>query len=102
MNLEEYTRMDATAPAACVRIGDATPTELAALAHQAHDRVNPIANAMPELYEDAETVIGADDGPFFRGPVPAQGYRLNRSRRASRKRLAPVRKFRGGCRRYIL
>ena len=64
MTLDEYTRMDATALAECVRNGDATMPELVALARMARDRINPITNAMPEFYADAETVGGANDGPF--------------------------------------
>ncbi|WIW55494.1 hypothetical protein LRP31_09955 [Mesorhizobium mediterraneum] len=38
--------------------------ELTSLAREAHDEVNPRINAVIEFYEDAETVAGADAGPF--------------------------------------
>ncbi len=76
MNLEEYTNLDATALGELVRKGEVTPAELAGLAREAHDKVNPVTNAMPEFYDDAESVPGSDDGhfagvPFLRKDIGA-------------------------------
>jgi amidase len=64
MTLEEYVHLDATALGRLVSQGDVTAAELAQLARQAHDRVNPVLNAIIEFYDDAETAAGADAGPF--------------------------------------
>ncbi|WOS66900.1 amidase [Sinorhizobium fredii] len=42
--------------------------ELTRLAREAHDEINPRINAVIEFYEDAETVAGADAGPFHGVP----------------------------------
>ncbi|RVC80597.1 amidase [Mesorhizobium sp. M2A.F.Ca.ET.046.02.1.1] len=89
MRLSEYVENDATGLASLVSAGDVTPAELARLARQAHDEVNPRINAVIEFYEDAETVAGADGGlfhgvPFLRkdigaseaGRLQEQGSRL--------------------------
>ncbi|RWD50801.1 MAG: amidase [Mesorhizobium sp.] len=68
MKLSEYVEYDATGLASLVSAGDVTPVELARLARQAHDEVNPRINAVVEFYEDAETVAGADGGPFHGVP----------------------------------
>ena len=64
MRLSEYVEQDATALGELVDAGDVTASELAHLAREAHDVVNPQINAVIEFYDDAETVIGADSGPF--------------------------------------
>ncbi|MER9426760.1 amidase [Mesorhizobium sp. M0317] len=47
-----------------MRRREVTPLELARLAREAHDRVNPAINAVVDFYEDAESVPGSDTGPF--------------------------------------
>ncbi|MEI8703472.1 amidase [Mesorhizobium sp. ISC15] len=68
MRLSEYVNYDATGLASLVRAGEVTPVELTRLAREAHDEVNPRINAIIEFYEDAETVAGADSGPFHGVP----------------------------------
>ncbi|MER8716249.1 amidase [Mesorhizobium sp. M1295] len=68
MRLSEYVEYDATGLASLVSAGDVTPVELVRLARQAHDEVNPRINAVIEFYGDAETVAGADGGPFHGVP----------------------------------
>ncbi|MER8428200.1 amidase [Mesorhizobium sp. M1403] len=68
MKLHEYSRYDATGLAELVRRREVTAVELARLAREAHDQVNPTLNAVVEFYEDAESVPGSDAGPF--GGVP--------------------------------
>ncbi|MER9425496.1 amidase [Mesorhizobium sp. M0317] len=64
MKLSEYVEYDAIGLASLVSAGEVTPLELTRLAREAHDEVNPRVNAVIEFYEDAETVAGADAGPF--------------------------------------
>ena len=64
MKLSEYVEYDATGLGELVSAGEVTAVELARLAREAHDRVNPRINAVIEFYEDAETVTGNDAGPF--------------------------------------
>ncbi|WP_457662590.1 amidase [Sinorhizobium medicae] len=71
MRLNEYTDYDATGLASLVKKGEITPRELARLAREAHEKINPQINAVIEFYENAETVAGADEGllhgvPFLR------------------------------------
>ncbi|UXN57603.1 amidase [Phyllobacterium zundukense] len=68
MRLTEYTEFDATGLATLVSAGEMTPAELARLAREAHDDVNPVVNALIEFYEDAESVAGAKEGPFHGVP----------------------------------
>lgn len=68
MRLNEYTECDATGLASLVRAGEMTSAELARLAREAHDQVNPKVNAVIEFYEDAESVAGADGGTFHGVP----------------------------------
>ncbi|MER9370605.1 amidase [Mesorhizobium sp. M0518] len=68
MKLHEYSSYDATGLAELVRRREVTAVELAQLAREAHDQVNPTLNAVVEFYEDAESVPGSDAGPF--GGVP--------------------------------
>lgn len=95
MKLSEYANYDATGLGELVNAGELTAAELARLAREAHDRVNPRINAVIEFYEDAETVAGADAGafngvPFLRkdaGPAEAgrlqeRGSRLFKGHRA--------------------
>jgi amidase len=67
MNLDEYTRHDALGLAHCVATGQTTPRELAALAMQAIEAINPAVNAVVETYADRiddldEKTLGS--GPF--------------------------------------
>ncbi|MER9001917.1 amidase [Mesorhizobium australicum] len=64
MKLSEYVEYDATGLASLVNAEEVTAVELTRLARQAHDEVNPRINAVIEFYEDAESVTGADAGPF--------------------------------------
>lgn len=66
MKLSEYVDQDATGLGKLVDAGEITTSELASVARQAYDRVNPQINAVIEFYEDAETVADADTG-LFRG-----------------------------------
>lgn len=68
MRLSEYVESDATGLASLVNAGKVTPLELTRLAREAHDEVNPHINAVIEFYEDAETVVAADGGPFHGVP----------------------------------
>ncbi|MBT1158633.1 amidase [Aminobacter anthyllidis] len=82
MKLNEYARYDATGLASLVSAGEVTAVELARLAREAYDQINPRINAVIEFYEDAETVAGADSGlfnsvPFFRKDIgPSEAGRL--------------------------
>ncbi|RWX59253.1 amidase, partial [Mesorhizobium sp. M4B.F.Ca.ET.089.01.1.1] len=68
MRLSEYADHDATGLASLVKAGEVTGLELTQLARAAHDEVNPRINAVIEFYDDAETVVVADEGIF--GGVP--------------------------------
>lgn len=68
MTLSEYVESDATSLASLVSAGKVTPLELTRLAREAHDEVNPRINAVIEFYDDAETVVGANGGPFHGVP----------------------------------
>ena len=63
-DLHEYLASDATGLGALVNAGEVTAAELAALARQAHDRVNPRLNGILEFYQDAEEIDGPAAGPF--------------------------------------
>ncbi|MFP6740083.1 MAG: amidase [Alphaproteobacteria bacterium] len=63
-DLHEYLASDATGIGALVNAGEVTAAELAALARQAHDRVNPRLNGILEFYQDAEEIDGPAAGPF--------------------------------------
>lgn len=67
MDLEEYSRFDGLGLAALVEEGEVSATELARLASQGVERVNPRLNAVIEVFQDR--VDGLDeaelpDGPF--------------------------------------
>jgi amidase len=67
MNLREYSRYDGMGLAALVRRGEVRPQELAHLAAQGVERVNPRLNAVMEVFQDR--LQGLDesnlpDGPF--------------------------------------
>jgi amidase len=64
MRLSDYIDCDATGLAALVTAGEVTALELTRLAREACERINPRINAVIEFYEDAETVAGANAGPF--------------------------------------
>lgn len=77
MNLVEYSRHDATSLAKLVRDGEVTAAELAALARQAFEKVDPAINAVVEFYSDAEKAAGSDEGafagvPFLRKDIGAK------------------------------
>lgn len=76
MRLNEYVECDGTTLASLVRAGEVTPLEVTRLAREAHDEVNPNINAVIEIYEDAETIAGANGGlfhgvPFLRKDIGA-------------------------------
>lgn len=79
MNLREYATHDATGLAQLVNRREISAIELVRLAREAHDRINPIINAVVEFYDDVESVPGSDTGlfsgvPFLRkdmGPTEA-------------------------------
>lgn len=64
MNLSDYVSHDATSLAQLVKLGEVTAAELAGLARQAFEKVDPAINAVVEFYDDAETVPGPADGAF--------------------------------------
>jgi len=64
MKLHEYAGYDARGLADLVRKREVTALELVQLAREAHDRINPMINAVVEFYEDAEAVVGSEAGPF--------------------------------------
>ncbi|WP_234840084.1 hypothetical protein [Sinorhizobium meliloti] len=51
MQLSEYVDHDATGLASLVNSGEVTALELAWLAREAHDEVNPQINAVVEFYD---------------------------------------------------
>jgi len=59
MKLSEYVNYDAKGLAALVDSGEVTALELARLAREAHDVVNPRINAVIEFYDDAEAVAAS-------------------------------------------
>ncbi|WP_457812711.1 amidase family protein [Sinorhizobium meliloti] len=68
MKLSEYVDLDATGLASLVSSGEVKAIELAQLAREAHDDVNPKINAVIEFYDDAETVAAnGRDGGLFNG-----------------------------------
>ncbi|WP_027163745.1 amidase [Mesorhizobium sp. WSM1293] len=64
MKLREYATHDATGLAQLVNRREISAIELIKLAREAHERINPSINAVVEFYDDAESVPGADTGPF--------------------------------------
>ncbi|RVE94419.1 amidase [Sinorhizobium meliloti] len=70
MQLSEYVDHDATGLASLVNSGEVTALELAWLAREAHDEVNPQINAVIEFYDDAEAVAetGVCGGRFHGVP----------------------------------
>jgi len=64
MNLSEYASHDATSLAQLVKRGEVTAAELAGLARQAFEKVDPAINAVVEFYADAETVPGPTEAAF--------------------------------------
>ncbi|RWD26691.1 MAG: amidase [Mesorhizobium sp.] len=111
MKLGDYAENDATGLASLVRAGEVTPLELARLAREAYDEVNPRINAVIEFYEDAETLAGADGGlfhgvPFLRkdiggteaGRLQEKGSRLFKGHRSSTDSYFFRRARRGGLR----
>ncbi|OBP77752.1 amidase [Mesorhizobium loti] len=68
MRLDEYVRYDATGLASLVKAAVITPLELTRLARDAHVEINPRINAVIEFYEDAETVVGSNEGIFAAVP----------------------------------
>jgi amidase len=66
MNLQEYTREDATGLAALVARGAVTPRELAALAAEAIAVANPALGAVVETYPDR--IEGLDESTLGQGP----------------------------------
>jgi amidase len=66
MNLDEYSRYDGLGLAALVREGEVGVAELACLAAQGAERVNPRLNAVIEVFQDR--VEGLDESTFLDGP----------------------------------
>ncbi|MFN0182731.1 MAG: amidase [Aquabacterium sp.] len=67
MRLDEYTTHDATGLAGLVARREVTPHELAALAMQAIEAVNPRLNAVVETY--ADRIEGLDESTLGAGPL---------------------------------
>ena len=74
MKLDEYARYDALGLANLVRRGEVTPGELAALAAQAIEAVNPKLNAVLELFLDR--VDGLDEASIPEGPFRGVPFAL--------------------------
>ncbi len=71
-NAEDYWRLDATAQAALVRRGDATPAALVELAIARIEAINPAVNAVIEpLYDSARSAASTVDpsAPFAGVPI---------------------------------
>lgn len=66
MTLNEYASHDALGLAALVARGEVTPRELAALAAQAIDLLNPAIRAVVETYDDR--IAGLDESTLGSGP----------------------------------
>lgn len=111
MNLAEYVEYDATGLGELVNGRQVGASELARLAREGHDRVNPRINAIIEFYEDAETAAGADGGvfngvPFLRkdigvaeaGRLQEKGSRLLKGYRAKTDSNFVLRARRAGLR----
>lgn len=64
MNLEEYCSYDGLGLAALVRDRRVTPRELAELATQALERVNPQLNAVVHRVEPSQLQVANGNGPF--------------------------------------
>lgn len=69
MRLDEYTKLDATALARCIRRGEITATEAAELGVRAIERVNPDLNAVIEVFEDRVEMPNARDGLLAGVPI---------------------------------
>ena len=72
MSIDEWTNMDATAMAACVRRGEVTPLDLVDAAIARIERHNPVLNAVIHpRYDKARDEAGASlpDGPFKGVPL---------------------------------
>ena len=66
MNIAEYLEYDALGLAELVRKKDVSPKELALLAAQCVEKVNPTLNAVIEVY--ADRVDGLDESAIPEGP----------------------------------
>jgi amidase len=65
VTLDDYARLDATGLAAALARGEATPAGAADLARAAADRVNPVLNAIVDLWADTPEAQGPPaDAPF--------------------------------------
>ncbi|SVE28912.1 uncharacterized protein METZ01_LOCUS481766, partial [marine metagenome] len=67
MNLEEYCKYDATGLAELVRNGDVSAKELAEFAAEGVVKVNPMLNAVIEVFRDRVDTLDEStipDGPF--------------------------------------
>lgn len=69
MTLDEYTKLDATALAQCIRLGEITATEAAELSVRAIERVNMDLNAVIEVFEDRVEKTAANDGLLAGVPI---------------------------------
>ena len=92
MNLEEYVRYDATGLAELVRSGEVTPAELAQLAADGVEKVNPALNAVIEVFADQVQDLDASSlpqGPFHGVPffLKDLGPRLEGRRQECGSRL---------------
>lgn len=68
MTLDEYARLDATGLAAALARGETTPAEAAGLARAAAEHVNPVLNAIVDLWTDTP---GSDASPSGAPPSGA-------------------------------
>ncbi|QOG21085.1 amidase [Bradyrhizobium sp. SEMIA] len=85
MRLSEYVDYDATGLAALVTSGQVTPSELAQLAREAHEKVNPRINAVLEFYEDSDGVAGASGGRFHGVPFLRKDFGVTEAGRLQEK-----------------
>ena len=74
MKLAEYSNYDAVGLADLVRRGEVKPSELAALAAQAIEAVNPKLNAVLELF--ADRIDGLDEASIPEGPFRGVPFAL--------------------------
>ncbi|MEO0980578.1 MAG: amidase, partial [Pseudomonadota bacterium] len=69
MRLDEYTKLDATGLAQCIRKGEISATEAAELGLRAIERVNPDLNAVVEVFQDRVEKPTASDGLLAGVPI---------------------------------
>src|SRR5580765_4467696 len=84
MRLDEYAAHDGTGLARLLAKGDITPRELGRCVEQAAAAVNPVINAVVELYRDALEALPetAAAGPFHGIPTLTKDFPIEAGRPA--------------------